>query len=96
MRQECYVGMHRNLAIWLGTPMMILTWVVIPIMPAFLLFLHRKELGKPGIQLQFGYIYRCYRSIQHQQKAAQFLCILSCGMHKLQGCAHLQSLMGRH
>ncbi|KAL0055969.1 hypothetical protein WJX82_006250 [Trebouxia sp. C0006] len=61
MGQKCYVGMHRNLAIWLGTPMMLLTWLVIPIMPAFLLFLHRKELGKPGIQLQFGYIYRCYR-----------------------------------
>jgi len=58
---EVYVGMHRNLVIWLGTPMMVLTWLVIPIMPAFLLFLHRKELGKPRIQLQFGYIYRCYR-----------------------------------
>lgn len=63
MGQKCYVGMHRNLVFWLGTPMMLLTWLVIPIMPAFLLFLHRNELGKPRIQLQFGYIYRCYRSM---------------------------------
>ncbi len=61
MRVQCFVGWHNKLAWWLGAPMMTLTWLLIPILPAFLLFLHRKELGQPHVQLQFGYIYRNYR-----------------------------------
>ena len=35
--------------------------VVIPLMPVFLLFMHRHNLNAPKVQLQLGYIYRIYR-----------------------------------
>jgi len=35
--------------------------LVIPLLPAALLFLHRGNLNAPRIQLQLGYIYRVYR-----------------------------------
>ena len=58
---ECFGGWHRKLSIILGTPLMSLTWVIIPLMPTFLLFRHRHNLSAPQVQLQLGYIYRDYR-----------------------------------
>ncbi|DBA90089.1 TPA: hypothetical protein ACH3X1_003408 [Trebouxia sp. C0004] len=61
MTVQCFTGWHKRLAIILGTPLMALTWSVIPLLPAALLFLHRGNLNAPRIQLQLGYIYRVYR-----------------------------------
>lgn len=35
--------------------------VIIPLLPAALLFVHRGNLNAPKVQLQLGYIYRMYR-----------------------------------
>ncbi|KAL0042507.1 hypothetical protein WJX79_001789 [Trebouxia sp. C0005] len=61
MTVQCFTGWHQRLAIILGTPLMALTWLVIPLLPAALLFFHRRNLDAPRIQLQLGYIYRVYR-----------------------------------
>ncbi len=61
MTMECFGDWHRKLSIILGTPLMTLTWVIIPLMPTFLLFRHRFNLSAPQVQLQLGYIYRDYK-----------------------------------
>ena len=35
--------------------------MIIPLLPAALLFMHRGNLSAPKVQLQLGYIYRMYR-----------------------------------
>ncbi len=84
MRMPCYHGWHKVLAILVGLPMMAVTWLIIPLLPAFLLFLHRGKLDEPLVKLQFGYIYQCYRSdCQHHIRNA---CLLVSNANNCQCC----------
>ena len=58
---QCFTGWHLKVALALGLPLLLLTWLVIPLMPTLLLFSRRQELNKPEVQLQLGYIYQCYK-----------------------------------
>ena len=41
--------------------MIALTWIIIPLLPAYLLWWHRGKLDEADVKLQFGYIYQHYR-----------------------------------
>lgn len=49
----------------LGTPLLLLVCIAIPLLPILLLAKHRQQLQTEAIQLHLGFIYSSYRSGLH-------------------------------
>ena len=61
MTVQCYGGWHLGFSVGLGVPLLLLVFVVIPFLPVFLLFRHRKRLFATSVKLRLGFIYHSYK-----------------------------------
>ena len=60
MGQQCYEGWHKLLAWLVGGLMLLLLGLLIPLLPAFLLWRRHGKLDEPAVQVQLGYLYQYY------------------------------------
>ena len=61
MTVPCFTGWHLKLSLAMGTPLLILVALGIPMLPVLLLFGSRKVLHTAPIRSRLGFIYCSYR-----------------------------------
>lgn len=83
MRVPCFTGWHLKISLAMGTPLLVLVCLGIPLLPLLLLFKSRKALHTAPVRSQLGFIYSPYRLAHmhthiHTRIASKLSAFLSC------------------